>query len=221
MSENVNYPTGLNKLIKAQVPFLLNENHFSPSFLEDDSDLTVECVKYNTKDSLLTSKNFESSLIKYNNMDQKFYDYALLKNSRRDFSVYGFHNSNVYINLHCHGVLVNPYKIPLLNTVILVTSGFILTLAHSYLREELYRPCYRLMIGTIAFGLYFITLQAYEYTFSGFSMNDGVYGSIFYMLTGFHGFHVIIGTIFLIVCTFRLRLSHFTANNHFAFEAAA
>jgi len=77
------------------------------------------------------------------------------------------------------------------------------------------------MIGTILFGLYFITLQAYEYTYSGFSMNDGVYGSIFYMLTGFHGFHVIIGTIFLIVCTFRLRLSHFTSNNHFAFEAAA
>lgn len=52
-------------------------------------------------------------------------------------------------------------------------------------------------------------------------MNDGVYGSIFYMLTGFHGFHVIVGTIFLIVCAFRMRASHFTSNNHFAFEAAA
>jgi cytochrome c oxidase subunit 3 len=74
---------------------------------------------------------------------------------------------------------------------------------------------------TIYLGIYFILLQLHEYSSSGFSINDGVYGSVFYMLTGFHGFHVIIGTIFLTVCLFRLRLSHFTANNHFAFEAAA
>ena len=109
----------------------------------------------------------------------------------------------------------------MLNTAILLTSGFILTVSHSYLREELYRACYRTLLLTIYFGLYFIFLQAREYVYSGFSMNDGVYGSIFYMLTGFHGFHVIVGTIFLIVCAFRLRLSHFTSNNHFAFEAAA
>jgi cytochrome c oxidase subunit III len=147
--------------------------------------------------------------------------YFFNRNYYAEAGVYGFGIPNVHINLHCHGVLINPYKVPLLNTAVLVTSGFILTMAHSYLRVEFFRACYRFMVGTVAFGLYFIMLQAYEYTYSGFSMNDGVYGSIFYMLTGFHGFHVIIGTIFLIVVTCRLRLSHFTANNHFAFEAAA
>jgi len=93
--------------------------------------------------------------------------------------------------------------------------------SHSYLRVEYFRASYRLLIVTILLGLSFIYLQCGEYAHSGFSINDGAYGSIFYMLTGFHGFHVIVGTIFLIVCAFRLRLSHFTANNHFAFEAAA
>jgi heme/copper-type cytochrome/quinol oxidase subunit 3 len=127
----------------------------------------------------------------------------------------------MYINLYSRGVLINPYKIPLLNTAILITSGFVLTLSHSYIRTEIFRACYRTLIFTICLGLLFISLQAKEYIYSGFSMNDGVYGSIFYMLTGFHGFHVIIGTIFLIVIAFRVRLSHFTHNNHFAFEAAA
>jgi cytochrome c oxidase subunit 3 len=104
---------------------------------------------------------------------------------------------------------------------VLLTSGFILTVSHSYLRVEFFRACYRLLLTTIYFGLFFIFLQSTEYIYSGFSINDGSYGSIFYILTGFHGFHVIVGTIFLIVCAFRLRLSHFTANNHFAFEAAA
>jgi heme/copper-type cytochrome/quinol oxidase subunit 3 len=97
----------------------------------------------------------------------------------------------------------------------------VLTLAHSYLRVEFFRASFRALLTTILLGLYFILLQLHEYSSSGFSINDGVYGSIFYILTGFHGFHVIIGTVFLIVCVFRLRLSHFTANNHFAFEAAA
>lgn len=220
MSENVNYPTGLNKLIKAQVPMLIDENHYVRSaFFQDEFCLDKTILNYFPISK--PTKPFWLSIDYYHRLDQDFYDYALAKNAKKDKNIWGFHNTTVYINLHCHGVLINPYKIPLLNTAILVTSGFILTLAHSYLRIEWYRPCYRLMIGTILFGLYFITLQAYEYTYSGFSMNDGVYGSIFYMLTGFHGFHVIIGTIFLIVCTFRLRLSHFTSNNHFAFEAAA
>lgn len=112
--------------------------------------------------------------------------------------------SNVFINLYSPGVLINPYKIPLLNTAILLTSGFILTLSHSYLRTEYFLPSFRSINITISLGLGFILLQAFEYTLSGYSINDGVYGSIFYMLTGFHGFHVIVGTIFLIVCSCRM-----------------
>lgn len=116
---------------------------------------------------------------------------------------------------------MNPYRIPLLNTALLLTSGFVLTLAHSYLRIEYFLAAFRSLYITILFGIFFILLQGYEYFYTGFAMNDGVYGSIFYMLTGFHGFHVIVGTVFLIVCAFRLKASHFTSNNHFAFEAAA
>lgn len=129
--------------------------------------------------------------------------------------------TNLHVNFYSRGVLVNPYKIPLANTALLLTSGGMLTLSHSYLRTESYLPAFRLLNATIIFGLIFIYFQGYEYFWSTFAMNDGVYGSIFYMLTGFHGFHVIVGTAFLIVCSFRLRASHFTHNNHFAFEAAA
>jgi len=130
-------------------------------------------------------------------------------------------STNLTVNFYHPGVLVNPYRIPLLNTALLLTSGFVLTVAHSYLRIENFLAAFRALNITIFFGLFFILLQGYEYFFSTFAINDGVYGSIFYMLTGFHGFHVIVGTIFLIVCTCRLRASHFTSNNHFAFEAAA
>jgi len=73
---------------------------------------------------------------------------------------------------------------------------------------------------TIIFAFYFLGCQAYEYTHASFSINDGSYGSIFYMLTGLHGFHVIVGTIFLCVCLYRLINAHFTSTNHFGFEAA-
>lgn len=74
---------------------------------------------------------------------------------------------------------------------------------------------------TIALGALFFVIQMVEYCNAGFSMNDGVFGSIFYLITGFHGLHVVIGTIFLMVCWCRTYLSHFTSNNHFAFEASA
>ena len=78
---------------------------------------------------------------------------------------------------------------------------------------------------TVALGLLFFAFQAYEYYHAyhamGLTLNSGIYGSTFYMLTGFHGFHVIIGTIMLIVMTVRAMKKHFTQHNHFAFEAAA
>jgi cytochrome c oxidase subunit 3 len=74
---------------------------------------------------------------------------------------------------------------------------------------------------TIVLGLIFTGFQIVEYVSATFSINDGIYGSLFYMCTGFHGFHVVVGTIFLIVCFFRQLGNHFSAQRHFGFEAAA
>ena len=74
---------------------------------------------------------------------------------------------------------------------------------------------------TIALALVFTGFQAYEYLEAPFTIADGVYGSTFYLATGFHGFHVVIGTIFLTVCLYRLISYHFTKKHHFGFEAAA
>jgi heme/copper-type cytochrome/quinol oxidase subunit 3 len=127
--------------------------------------------------------------------------------------------SFLYLNLFSHGSLVNPYKIPLLNTVILLTSGATLTLSHHCLKREDFKMSAYTLCLTLFLGLYFFFLQVVEYSVSGFSINDGVYGSIFYLLTGFHGFHVVIGITILSVCLVRLLNVHFSANNHFAFEA--
>jgi len=74
---------------------------------------------------------------------------------------------------------------------------------------------------TILLGLIFTLLQGFEYLNTELCINDSVYGSIFYLATGFHGFHVIVGTIFLIVCLFRLRKKHFTCERHFGLIAAS
>ena len=74
---------------------------------------------------------------------------------------------------------------------------------------------------TVALGALFTALQAYEYSHAAFGFRDGIYASTFYMATGFHGFHVLIGTIFLLVCLIRSLRGHFTEEHHFGFEAAA
>ena len=216
LSENINVPRSFTSdCIKAQIPLLKRECHIVDNQFFDKTDYNnlVERNIMKKRSFRIPKKNFENWEVYWNY-------YIKRRTYGRPGTLY-FQSSKFYINFYSHGVLINPYKIPLLNTVILITSGFVLTLAHSYLRVELFRACFRTLLLTIYFGIYFILLQLHEYSSSGFSINDGAYGSIFYMLTGFHGFHVIIGTIFLIVCLFRLRLSHFTANNHFAFEAAA
>lgn len=165
-------------------------------------------------------KKFLHPKVWYDNVDSEIYGKMLGAKYFMKDCLYGTW-TNLHVNFYSRGVLVNPYRIPLLNTALLLTSGFMLTVSHSYLRTETFLAAFRTLNITILYGIFFIMLQAYEYFWSCFAMNDGVYGSIFYMLTGFHGFHVIVGTIFLIVCSFRLKASHFTANNHFAFEAAA
>nr|QGA73995.1 cytochrome c oxidase subunit 3 [Cryptocephalus flavolimbatus] len=115
----------------------------------------------------------------------------------------------------------NPLEIPLLNTLILLTSGLSVTWAHHSLMENNYKKTIHGLTLTVILGIYFSILQGLEYTEAPFSISDSVYGSSFFMATGFHGLHVIIGTTFLLICLIRLYLNHFSNIHHFGFEAAA
>nr|YP_009825443.1 cytochrome c oxidase subunit III [Rachelia extrusa]QIU83258.1 cytochrome c oxidase subunit III [Rachelia extrusa] len=115
----------------------------------------------------------------------------------------------------------NPFQIPLLNTIILITSGITVTWAHHALMENNFSQTKQSLLITIILGIYFTILQAYEYYEASFSIADSIYGSTFFMATGFHGLHVMIGTIFLLICLIRHLFNHFSNNHHFGFEAAA
>nr|UKE80169.1 cytochrome c oxidase subunit III [Pyrota palpalis] len=115
----------------------------------------------------------------------------------------------------------NPIQIPLLNTLILLTSGLTVTWAHHSLMENNHNQALQGLVMTVILGLYFSALQGYEYLESPFTISDAAYGSSFFMATGFHGIHVIIGTTFLMVCLIRHYLNHFSQIHHFGFEAAA
>nr|WCS91934.1 cytochrome c oxidase subunit 3 [Dyscolus oopteroides] len=115
----------------------------------------------------------------------------------------------------------NPLQIPLLNTLILLTSGVTVTWAHHSLMENNYNQSLQGLLFTVLLGFYFTILQAFEYIESPFTIADSVYGSTFFMATGFHGLHVIIGTTFLLVCLIRHYFNHFSSIHHFGFEAAA
>ncbi len=115
----------------------------------------------------------------------------------------------------------DPFEVPLLNTLILLLSGCTVTWAHHELRKGNQRGTVLGLIVTILLGVTFTSLQAYEYGHAAFSFTEGIYPSTFFMATGFHGFHVIIGTIFLTVCLFRAARGHFKPDHHFGFEAAA
>lgn len=115
----------------------------------------------------------------------------------------------------------NPIQIPLLNTLILLTSGLTVTWAHHRLIENNFTQTTQGLLLTIILGAYFTSLQAYEYLESPFTISDAVYGSSFFIATGFHGIHVLIGTTFLAVCLLRHIKNHFSNIHHFGFEAAA
>nr|ALO76325.1 cytochrome c oxidase subunit 3 [Brachynopus latus] len=118
-------------------------------------------------------------------------------------------------------LVFNPTQIPLLNTVILLSSGFTVTWAHHSLMENNYNQTNQSLILTVVLGIYFSILQGYEYIEAPFSMADSVYGASFFMATGFHGIHVLIGTTFLLICLIRQFNNHFSNIHHFGFEAAA
>nr|ALO70961.1 cytochrome c oxidase subunit 3 [Aleocharinae sp. 4 EF-2015] len=115
----------------------------------------------------------------------------------------------------------NPIQIPLLNTLILLTSGLTVTWAHHSLMENNFMQTTQGLTLTVALGIYFSILQGYEYIEASFTISDAIYGSSFFMATGFHGIHVIIGTTFLLVCLIRHLNNHFSSIHHFGFEAAA
>nr|WAP91513.1 cytochrome c oxidase subunit III [Grimpoteuthis sp.] len=116
---------------------------------------------------------------------------------------------------------LNPFQIPLLNTAILLSSGVTVTWAHHSLINSNLTQAIQSMTMTIILGFYFTILQAMEYNESSFSISDSIYGSTFFVSTGFHGLHVIIGSIFLLMCLIRIILNHFSSSHHFGFEAAA
>jgi cytochrome c oxidase subunit 3 len=114
-----------------------------------------------------------------------------------------------------------PFGLPFMNTLILLMSGVTVTWAHHALIKGDRKNLVLGLAITILLGICFTALQAFEYSHAGFTFTGGVYGSTFFMATGFHGFHVIVGTCFLTVCFFRARAGHFKPEHHFGFEAAA
>jgi len=116
---------------------------------------------------------------------------------------------------------LKPFLVPLLKTAVLLSSGITITWAHHRIIENKRKEAIQALATTVILGFYFTALQAWEYIDAPFTIADSVYGSTFFVATGFHGLHVIIGTIFLTACLFRLINHHFSKTHHFGFEAAA
>ena len=125
--------------------------------------------------------------------------------------------------------LLDPWQLPLLNTIILLLSGTTVTWAHHALQVGDRKGAKLGLLITVLLGALFTGVQAYEYQhiihehlfFNDEAANSGLYGSIFFMATGFHGFHVLVGSIFLLVCLLRLYAGQMSPEKHFGFEAAA
>ena len=115
----------------------------------------------------------------------------------------------------------DPFHLPLMMTLMLLLSGTTVTWAHHAILEGNRKGAVQGLAITVFLGLCFSGLQALEYSHAHFGLKDTIYGSTFFMATGFHGLHVIIGTIFLAVCLFRTAKGHFTPQSHFGLEAAA
>ena len=117
--------------------------------------------------------------------------------------------------------VLETFHLPLLMTLILLLSGVTVTWAHHAILEGRNGEAARALGLTVLLGVMFSFFQGWEYAHAAFGFKQGIYPSTFYMATGFHGFHVIVGTIFLAVCWFRTMRGHFTPKSHFGFEAAA
>nr|YP_010872828.1 cytochrome c oxidase subunit III [Pheidole nodus]QYK92322.1 cytochrome c oxidase subunit 3 [Pheidole nodus]WGV34024.1 cytochrome c oxidase subunit III [Pheidole nodus] len=115
----------------------------------------------------------------------------------------------------------NPFDIPLMNTIILISSGLTVTWSHHAMLNNTLTESMKSLLLTIILGIYFTSLQLIEYIEAPFTIADSIYGSTFFIATGFHGLHVIIGTLFLFFCYIRMSSLHFSSIHHFGFEAAA
>lgn len=121
--------------------------------------------------------------------------------------------------------VVSPWQLPLVNTLFLVSSSITLTIAHEGLKEGHRKSARNCLFVTVVLGILFLFVQGFEYYEAyhhlGLTLQAGIYGSTFFLLTGFHGAHVTVGAITLAVMLWRLQRGHFTRDNHFGFEAAA
>lgn len=116
---------------------------------------------------------------------------------------------------------LNPFSVPLLNTAVLLARGVTVTWAHHGITEGNREETTQALTLTVLLGAYFTFLQAGEYIEAPFTIADRVYGSVFFVATGFHGLHVLIGSTFLFICLLRTFNNHFRTGHHFGFEAAA
>jgi len=120
-----------------------------------------------------------------------------------------------------HIETISAFDLPLMMTLILLLSGCTVTWAHHALVEGHKKEAIKALGLSTFLGFFFLCFQVYEYAHAHFGFTEGIYSSTFYMATGFHGFHVFVGTIFLAVCWLRAKKGHFTKDSHFGFEAAA
>jgi cytochrome c oxidase subunit 3 len=120
-----------------------------------------------------------------------------------------------------HIETIPAFDLPLMMTLILLLSGCTVTWAHHAILEGHQEDAIMGLGLSVALGVIFLCFQVYEYGHATFGFTDGIFSSTFYMATGFHGFHVFVGTVFLAVCWLRAKKGHFTKDNHFGFEAAA
>lgn len=141
---------------------------------------------------------------------------------------WGYFTASLAPNIEVGGIwppigieVFNPWEVPLVNTLVLLLSGVTITWAHHAILAGYRGQAILGLSLTVFLGAFFTVLQGVEYAEATFSIADGIYGSSFFMATGFHGAHVLIGTTFLIVCLIRLIRNHFTTAHHFGFEAAA
>jgi cytochrome c oxidase subunit 3 len=116
--------------------------------------------------------------------------------------------------------VIDPFFIPLLNTIVLLTSGATVTWAHHAVFTGCLKSTFNGLYETVLLGCFFIFVQGFEYVDAPFTISDSVFGSVFFLTTGFHGFHVVIGTLFLIVCLKRLHNREFSREHHVGFECA-
>nr|ALO76488.1 cytochrome c oxidase subunit 3 [Mastinocerus sp. MAS01] len=117
-------------------------------------------------------------------------------------------------------ITFNPLQIPLLNTLVLISSGITITWSHYSLLNNDYKQTLISLMLTIILGIYFTLLQSFEYMEASYTMSDSIYSSTFFLTTGFHGTHVIIGTLFLLVCLIRQSKNHFSSIHNVGFESA-